>query len=105
MNPLEYKFLMENLIEDFTKKKQELQQKYVDSNAKFKVGDFIENVCGIIKVEEIDYTMSFDIPHIVYKGTAFRKEKGKLIKTKQKTKKILNEYGGLKKIDLKKWKL
>lgn len=105
MDLKEFRERLEKLNDEHSRNKQELQQDFVDSNAKFKVGDFIESVCGIIKVEEVTYSTCFDIPHILYRGYSYRKNKGRLIKTKQKTKKALNEYGSIKKVDLEKWKI
>lgn len=105
MDLKEFREELEKLSDEYSRKKQELQQKYVESNTMFKVGDFIENVCGIIKVDEVGYSTCFDIPRVVYRGNSYRKEKGRLIKTKQKAKKALNEYGNIKKVDLEKWKI
>jgi hypothetical protein len=82
-------------IDDYNKKRLDLvavyemglhalNQKYVEEIAEFRVGDFIYNVTGIIKVEKISYDMMFDKPQVVYYGYRYKKFKGELLKTKDK---------------------
>ena len=61
-----------------------LSQKYVEENAKFKPGQFIYNITGIIKIETIGYSMFDNMPDIKYYGYRYRKLHGKLIRTKNK---------------------
>ena len=39
---------------------ESLHQEFIEENAKFKVGDFIRNVTGIIKIESIRYDQYSD---------------------------------------------
>jgi hypothetical protein len=61
-----------------------LKQEYVNSNKKYKVGDFVGNVTGIIKVQFISYTDFMDNIEITYIGYSYRKEKGVLYRTNEK---------------------
>lgn len=63
-------------------KKHNLREKFVQDNAEFKVGDFIYNVTGIIKINKIGYEIFKDYPEIVYYGYRYKKQKGVLSRTK-----------------------
>ena len=62
----------------------ELRMRFVEENADFKIGDFIGNVTGIIKVERIGYNMMGSVPTIIYHGYRYKKVKGVLSRTKDK---------------------
>jgi len=72
-----------------------LNRQYVQENAEFKVGDFIYNVTGIIKVEQIHHEGD-DFPVVVYYGKRYKKRYGKLVPTKHNQRGRL--WGDLKKI-------
>ncbi|RPI84577.1 MAG: hypothetical protein EHM34_03360 [Nitrosopumilales archaeon] len=64
-----------------------LRQEYVQEHAKFKVGDFIGNVTGIIKVERIGYECygkDDELLDIKYFGTRYRKSHGEYIQVKNR---------------------
>lgn len=78
-----------------------LQNNFARNNAKFKVGDFIGNVCGIIKVDKItgkimQYNKSV---HIIYHGLRYKKIHGVLSRTKDRKSCEFWERHGLKIID------
>ena len=45
---------------DCTRLIESLHQEFIEENAKFKVGDFVRNVTGIIKIESIRYDQYSD---------------------------------------------
>ncbi|MFA5366688.1 MAG: hypothetical protein WC333_02290 [Dehalococcoidia bacterium] len=67
---------------DYAEKIEIAKRQYIDDNAKFKKGDFVGNVTGIIKVEEIYCINYCSKLQIVYKGIKYHKTKGFLIKNK-----------------------
>jgi hypothetical protein len=62
----------------YKKAKHELIMKYVQEHAKFKVGDFIGNITGCIKVETISYEWEkrWSLFEITYSGKKYKKVKG-----------------------------
>jgi hypothetical protein len=62
----------------YKKAKHELIMEYVQKHAKFKVGDFIGNVTGCIKVDRISYEWEkrWSLFEITYFGKRYRKVKG-----------------------------
>lgn len=84
MDTLEYKKQEKEILTRCEQQLHELRKKFVKENAKFKKGDFIYNVTGIIKVEKIDYSVFRDTIEIVYSGYRYRKCKGMLYRTKYK---------------------
>lgn len=99
MTKEEYKTEERNLRTLFELDLHKLKQEYVESNKKFKVGDFVGNVTGIIKVEYISYTDFSDDIEITYIGYRYRKEKGVLYRTKDKKLHNFWESHNLVKID------
>jgi len=90
------------LQDQFDKGMDELNERYTQENAVFKVGDFIGNVTGIIKIEFIshnDYPSFNSAPDIVYIGWRYKKRYGKLVKTKHKEMGRLYSYGNPQKIE------
>jgi hypothetical protein len=63
---------------EYKNSKHELRVQYVNEHAKFKVGDFIGNVTGTIKVERVSYewTKRWSQFDIVYYGKRYRRIKG-----------------------------
>ena len=55
MTAADYQNQRDHLETKFDKEIEALNWKYVRENAEFKVGDFIQNVTGIIKIEQILY--------------------------------------------------
>lgn len=81
----DYKTQKTNIEKKYELALRLLNKKFVDENAEFKPGDFIFNVTGIIKVEKIGYEVLLnDAPQIVYHGYRYKKEKGTLVRTKDK---------------------
>lgn len=72
------------LLEDYQTKVHQLRLRYVNENAKFEVGDFIRNVTGIIKVENISYDIIKGDIEIVYNGYRYWPHAGVLKRTKDK---------------------
>lgn len=64
------------------RKLYDLRMEYVHENAEFKVGDFIYNVTGIIKVSNIGYEVTSGHIDIKYSGYRYKKVGGELLRTK-----------------------
>ena len=66
---------------DYKKAKHELIMQYVLEHAKFKVGDFIGNVTGCIKVEKIryDWNKRWNWLEITYSGKRYKRVRGEFI--------------------------
>lgn len=73
-----------NLDAEYMGNVRERRLQYVLDNAEFKVGDFIYNVTGIIKVDRIAYDMLGSEPQIRYYGKRYKKLHGKILRTKDK---------------------
>ena len=99
MTKKEYKHREEDIKFMYELNLHKLKQEYVESNKKFKVGDFVGNVTGIIKVEHISYTDFRDDIEITYIGYRYRKENGVLYRTKNKKLHNFWESHNLVKID------
>lgn len=84
MNKTEYLDKVQELSNKYDLELHLLRLQYVEDNAEYKIGDFIANVTGIIKVERIDYNMMGGVPTIVYHGYRYKKIKGVLSRTKDK---------------------
>lgn len=82
MTVSDYIVSIKQLDIEYIKNKNELLNKFVNDNAEFKIGDFIYNVTGIIKIEQIKGELVHGVPHIKYLGYKYHNSKGKLIKTK-----------------------
>lgn len=74
--------------------------KYALDNARFKVGDYIRSVTGIIKVDEIKYDSFMGTTHIGYCGYKYWYKDKQLVRTKKKEQVCLTDYGNLIKIEL-----
>jgi hypothetical protein len=61
---------------DFRKKVNELMKEYIDSNNPYKIGDIITDHIGSIKIESINYTMTFGLSGMeaIYIGLEFKKD-------------------------------
>lgn len=70
---------------------------YVNSSAKYKVGEYISNPESvIIKVDSISYSIYRDITYISYSGYVYKLKKGELVRTKDKHKRtFLENYSNL----------
>lgn len=99
-----YMQLLSELDERYRVEKSELDHNYFKSVKKrFKVGDFIENVTGVIKVDGISYTIcpiTYEI-ELTYIGLRYKKHKGTLTRTKDNRKSYLRDYKQTKKVDSK----
>ena len=82
MTPQEYNGQVDEIYREADARLHRLRLWFVEENAEFKIGDFIYNVTGIIKVDKITYEMFGNEPVIVYKGLRYKKVKGELIRTK-----------------------
>lgn len=71
---------------------------YAQKNAKFKLGDYIRSVTGIIKVDEIKYQFFMGTTHIGYCGYKYWYKDKQLVRTKKKEQVCLTDYGNLIKI-------
>jgi len=98
----EEKYLKEQeKIEDKYKTSiHKLRKKNIEKNAEFKVGDYIYNVTGIIKIDRIGYNIWkwSDTPEIIYYGLRYKKIGGELFRTKDKNESSLQH--NLKKVNL-----
>lgn len=92
MNKTEYLDKVQELSNRYDLELHLLRLQYVEENADFKIGDFIGNVTGIIKVERIGYDMMGGVPTIVYHGYRYKKVKGVLSRTKDKNMSHLLNY-------------
>jgi hypothetical protein len=73
---------------------------YMNDNAKFKVGDYIKGITGIIKVESIRYYMCMGEIFIQYCGYKYWYKDKEIVRTKQKNMSYLTDYGNLIKLEL-----
>ena len=92
----EYKKRECEINEEYINKLHLLRMDYVNENKKFDIGDFVYNVTGIIKVERITYEMFSDNIEITYIGHRYKKNKGKLSRTKEKNTSSMWESDNLK---------
>jgi hypothetical protein len=69
---------------EYKEAKHMLRMQYVKEHAMFKIGDFIGNVTGTIRVEEIgyEYNKRFQTFIITYKGKRYWRTNGELKLTK-----------------------
>lgn len=78
----EYDEELNTLVAQYHEKIKNLKDRYKDANAKFKVGDFVGNVTGIIKVDKVSAIGGTKRPpSIVYKGKAYKRRGGLLFRT------------------------
>lgn len=89
MSEIELKNAEEELYEKYENDLNNIRLKYVKANAEFKIGQFIQNVTGIIKIEKIGYSLLLNSIRIEYKGFRYKKTNGKLSRTKDKKLSIL----------------
>ena len=82
MDAKEYNKKLSEIELEYEQKLHNLREKFVQDNAEFKIGDFIYNVTGIIKVDKIGYQIFRDFPEIVYYGYRYKKNKGVISRTK-----------------------
>jgi hypothetical protein len=82
MNIDTYKLLEQSLNADYKAKLHKLRLDYVKGLAKFREGEFVCNVTGIIKIEHIAYVMVSSTPTLIYAGYRYKKENGILTRTK-----------------------
>jgi hypothetical protein len=66
-----------------------LRTNYAKENAKYKKGDFIKNVTGIIKIDSIGYNTLHNTTDITYTGYPYKMIKGILTRTKDTKKRTL----------------
>jgi hypothetical protein len=73
------------LKSEYKKAKHEAIMQYVQEHAKFKVGDFIGNVTGCIKVEKISYEWNKRWTWLVitYSGKRYKKVRGEFLPCKE----------------------
>lgn len=99
MDSIEYKEKYFRLKDEFNQEVLKLHQEYIERNARFKVGDFVGNIVGILKVVEVTGTepsthssYEGDAPIIKYFGVRYKKAKGKLLRTKYDTKGTISDH-------------
>lgn len=70
----EFKAKIKEIDEEAEHKKRVLIKQYCFENARFKVGDVVEDHIGKVQVEKILSFMSFSEPCPVYRGRTLRKD-------------------------------
>lgn len=103
LSNLEDEFI--ELTKKYAVNKHKLVTKHVNKEAKFKRGDFIYCVLGVIQVEKISWMKMFDDVTITYEGPKYRRSKGELIRTKSTPRDVFNDNGNLIKLNIKEWKI
>lgn len=73
---------------------------YAIDNARFKVGDYVRSVTGIIKVETIKHETFINETHIVYCGYKYWYKDKQLVRTQKKEQVCITDYGNLIKVEL-----
>lgn len=73
---------------------------YVNDNARFKVGDYVRGITGIIKVESIKYYLFMGETHIEYCGYKYWYKDKQLVRTKNKNIVCIVDYGNLIKLEI-----
>lgn len=97
MTHKEYKDKFNDIRYDYHNKVHHLRKEFVKKNAKYKIGDFIQNVTGIIKVETISYEIVKDEIYIAYFGKKYKKRNGVLTRTNDwETYKLVNSITKVK---------
>jgi hypothetical protein len=97
MTAQDYHSHVRQINKEHSDKYQMIRKNYLSANAKFKEGDFIGCVLGIIKVETIQFVFNAnEDPGIMYSGKKYRKLQGKLIPTKTNTKGHMFDYSNPK---------
>lgn len=96
MNIEEYKKIENEINEECQIKLHNLRLDFVEQNRKYNIGDFVFNVTGIIKVDYIGYEMFREGIEIVYSGYRYKKNKGEIIRTKDRNISSLWESNNLK---------
>jgi hypothetical protein len=91
MNKTEFHSEELKLKEQYLEGLHDLRTKYVNSNAKYRVGDFIRCVTGIIKIEDIRYQLMDDDVQIVYCGYKYQYKNKELQKILNKDKVCISE--------------
>lgn len=84
MDNKEYNKKLSELDLEYDDKLRILNEKFIQDKAEFKIGDFIYNVTGIIKVNKIGYEIFRGCPEIIYYGYRYKKVKGFVSRTKDK---------------------
>jgi hypothetical protein len=82
MTTQEYADREATLHSELHRKLYDLRMEYVHENAKFKIGDFIGNVTGIIRIQNVGYEVTNAHIEIKYSGYRYKKVNGELIRTK-----------------------
>ena len=93
------------LIKEYDLKKCKVVTKYVNKNTKFKKGDFVYCVLGVIKIENVKWSSFFEDIQISYEGPKYRRDKGKLIRTKSVPRDEFIDYGNIIKLNISEWKI
>jgi len=70
----DYNEKLKALRKELEDKRQQLSKEYAFGTAKFKVGDIIKDSTSAIKITKLQYTISFDVPQIVYYGVELKKD-------------------------------
>lgn len=71
-----------------------IHKQYFRSVVVFKIGEYVRNITGIIKITEITYSLNDEkrIHCIIYKGIKYHLNKGVLVKTKNQDFNCLYDY-------------
>ena len=96
MNLSEYKAKEIELKADYNSKLKQLQDNYIKDNSPFKVGDYIYNITGMIKVDQIKLNYYNNL-EFIYIGLKYKRIKGVVSRTKDKALyKMINDLHLLK---------
>ena len=96
MNIDEYKNFEDEMLERHRFELHKLRSEYVATNKKFRIGDFVYNVTGIIRVESVSYKMFLGNIEIQYHGFRYKKQNGAVSRTKDRLIATLLESNYLK---------
>ncbi len=81
VNKNTYQARLDEIDTNYKKEFDILLNEFVTTNSEFKIGDFVGNVTGIIKVNSIGYDIISGMPVITYTGLRYKKIQGKLQRT------------------------
>ena len=74
MNHDEYKIAQRNLAKEFEAKKRTLMKEYALANNSVKVGDTVTDHYQTIRVEKIEFYISYELPGCIYYGLELKKD-------------------------------
>lgn len=90
----------ESLLSEYQRKLHDLRKSYVESSSRFKVGDFILSLTGIIRIDTVSYIVGDEVT-ITYCGLRYRLEGGLLVKDKRGEPVCIEDHDNLVLVDSK----